>query len=87
MRLESIEDALGHIAVIITGIGAVVLAIRSIIKPGKDDKNDPQIIQGQAIPVEDPWAKDARESNKILTQRLEKALLRLANNDLPTDDI
>lgn len=88
MTFKSIEDLLGHIAIIITGIGGVWLAIQAIIKPpkGKDD-NTPQIVQGQSIPLEEPWVTDMRERNKILAARLEKALLRLSENDIDTHDI
>lgn len=88
MTFKSIEDLLGHIAIIITGIGGVWLAIQAIIKPPqKKDDNTPQIVQGQSIPLEEPWVTDMRERNKILAARLEKALLRLSENDIDTHDI
>lgn len=92
MSIKSVEDILGHLAIIITGLGGVWLAIRSIIRPPKDKDSMPQIIQGQSIPVsavasEEPWITDMRESNKRLRKRLEKALLRLAANGIEYEDI
>lgn len=88
--LQSIESILGHLAVVITGVGGVWLAIRKIFRKDdviSDNQNNKQVIQGQTVSVEEPWVADMRKTNKILSKRLEKALIRLADHDIDTHDI
>lgn len=87
--VKILEDLLSNIAIIITGVGSVILAVRHITKAKDDSPEDDEksIVQGQSVPVEEPWLTDLRETNAVCGMRLEKAITRLAQYGLPYEDI
>lgn len=93
---KTVEDILSHLAIIITGLGGVWLALREIFKRQRKQPH-PEIMHGQSLPGESQWLldlrADAEEADELrkktdeLRNRLQKALIRLAQHGLPTDDI
>lgn len=90
--LEAITLSLVAIA---TGIASVAALFRGFLKKGKKPKevntqSEDSVTVGLPVAGEERWLIDLRsDADKAdeLTDRLTKALLRLAENGLPYDDI